>query len=282
MTETEVRALIRQTIAELLRPPQLRVLVVFTGGLLGFDDAIESLRALKATGAQLDYLQTPSAVRILDQGRIASLGMREVSQRMVESHDMLILPTLTSNIAAKAAHGIADCLVSNLFAEFVMSNRVVVASRSAVNPDGADKLGWFPTMPPGYADVLRANLTALASFGVRVVDAKALCRTALAAWERVDRARRTALTDVLGMSPAAFTAEIWDDSSSVGIQPAQASAEPVTAGSGLVVCPLPLISQQVVQQLPSGSELRITAGAKVTAMAQDAAGTRSIRISREA
>lgn len=281
MTETEVRALIRQTIAELLRPPQLRVLVVFTGGLLGFDDAIESLRALKATGAQLDYLQTSSAVRILDQARIASLGMREVSQRMVESHDMLVLPTLTSNIAAKAAYGIADCLVSNLFAEFVMSNRVVVASRSAVNPDGADKLGWFPTMPPGYADLLRANLTALASFGVRVVDAKALCRTALAAWERVDRARRTALTDVLGMSPAAFTAEIWDDSSAPS-QPAQVAAEPVTAGPGAVVCPLPLISQQVVQQLPSGSELRITAGAKVTAMAQDAAGARSIRISREA
>ena len=280
MTETEVRALIRQTIAELLRPPQLRVLVVFTGGLLGFDDAIESLRALKATGAQLDYLQTSSAVRILDQARIEALGMREVSQRMVESHDMLVLPTLTSNIAAKAAHGVADCLVSNLFAEFVMSNRVVVAARNAINPDGADKLGWFPNMPPGYADLLRNNLTALASFGVRVVDAKALCRTALAAWERVDRARRTALTDVLGMSPAAFTAEIWSEPASAAAQPV--AAEPVTAGPGVVVCPLPLISQQVVQQLPSGSELRITAGAKVTAMAQDAAGSRSIRISREA
>lgn len=280
MTETEVRALIRQTIAELLRPPQLRVLVVFTGGLLGFDDAIESLRALKATGAQLDYLQTSSAVRILDQARIEALGMREVSQRMVESHDMLVLPTLTSNIAAKAAHGVADCLVSNLFAEFVMSNRVVVAARNAVNPDGADKLGWFPSMPPGYADLLRANLTALSSFGVRVVDAKALCRTALAAWERVDKARRTALTDVLGMSPAAFTAEIWSEPSGPSAQPV--AAEPVTAGAGVVVCPLPLISQQVVQQLPSGSELRITAGAKVTAMAQDAAGSRSIRISREA
>ena len=57
---------------------------------------------------------------------------------------------------------------------------------------------------------------------------------------------------------------------------------PTVGPAPTVACAQDLISQQVVQQLPSGSELRITAGAKVTAMAQDAAGARSIRISREA
>ncbi len=281
MTEHELRTLIREVIGELIRPPQLRVLVVFTGGLLGFDEAIDSLAALKATGAQLDYRQTPSAERILDQRRIQALGMREVSKQYVESHDMLILPTMTGNVAAKVAHGISDCLVSNLASEFIMSNRIVVASRTAVRPDGAEKLGWFPHMPPGYADLLRANLAALSSFGVRVVDAKALCRTAIAAWQRADRARRSPLVEALGTSPSAFAAQLdSDEPGSVQLALAD-SPQPAALPSGAVACPLPLISQQVVQQLPSGIELRIGRTAKVTAMALDLAGARSIRISRE-
>lgn len=275
MTETELRGLIREVIAELVQPPKLRVLVAFTGGLLGFDEAIDSLAALKATGAQLDYRQTPSAERILDQRRIAALGMREVSKQYVESHDMLILPTMTGNIAAKVAHGIADCLVSNLASEFIMSNRVVVASRTAVRPDGTEKLGWFPTMPHGYADLLRANLAALSSFGVRVVDAKALCRTAVAAWERVCKARRSGLVEALGTSPAAFVAQV-----SEAVHAAPAAAVSV-AGPGPEVCRHSLISHNVVQQLPSNSELRIARNAKVTAMALDLAAARSIRIQRE-
>lgn len=282
MTEHELRALIREVIGELIRPPQLRVLVVFTGGLLGFDEAIDSLAALKATGAQLDYRQTPSAERILDQRRIQALGMREVSKQYVESHDMLILPTMTGNVAAKVAHGISDCLVSNLTSEFIMSNRIVVASRTAVRPDGAEKLSWFPQMPPGYADLLRANLAVLSSFGVRVVDAKALCRTAIAAWQRADRARRSPLVEALGTSPSAFTAQLDEADQAGPARVAMAEApQPAALPSGAVACPLPLISQQVVQQLPSDIELRIGRTAKVTAMALDLAGARSIRISRE-
>ncbi len=281
MTEHELRALIREVIGELIRPPQLRVLVVFTGGLLGFDEAIDSLAALKATGAHLDYRQTPSAERILDQRRIQALGMREVSKQYVESHDMLILPTMTGNIAAKVAHGIADCLVSNLASEFIMSNRIVVASRTAVRPDGAEKLGWFPQMPPGYADLLRANLAALSSFGVRVVDAKALCRTAIAAWQRADRARRSPLVDALGTSPSAFTAQLSEADPVEAGGDAAVAPLPTALPVGVVACPLSLISQQVVQQVSSGTELRIGRSAKVTAMALDLAGARGIRISRE-
>jgi ethanolamine utilization EutJ-like protein len=189
MTEAELRALIVDAILELMSPPPRRALVLFTGGLLGFDDAIGELKLLAADGVQLDYLQTPSAIRVLDQDKIRSVGMREVSKRMVEEHDMLIAPTLTSNIAAKVAHGVADCLASNLFSEFIMSNRLVVASRSAICPDDAPKRGWFPNMPPAYADLLRANLAALDSFGVRLSDSRFLYRTAIAAWERRDRGR---------------------------------------------------------------------------------------------
>ena len=50
---------------------------------------------------------------------------------------------------------------------------------------------------------------------------------------------------------------------------------------GVVPCTRSLISNQVIQPLADGVELRIPANAKVTAMARDLAAARSIRISRE-
>jgi hypothetical protein len=288
MTDADVRTLIREAILEVVGPSPRRALVVFTGGLLGFDDCIGELALLKAEGAQLDYIQTPSAERILDQDLIRSLGMRDVSKRMVEEHDMLIAPTLTSNIAAKVAHGLADCLASNLFSEFIMSNRLVVASRTAICPDGSAKQAWFPHMPPAYAEMLRGNLAALASFGVRLTESRFIARTALAAWERKDAERRAPLVAALGTSIAGVLAALADpvnggDGSQPGSPPNRVENRPRrSAGSArTVACAQDLISQQLVQQLPSGIELRIGAQALVTAAARDAAATRSIRITRE-
>jgi hypothetical protein len=283
MTDADVRTLIREAILEVVGPSPRRALVVFTGGLLGFDDCIGELALLKAEGAQLDYIQTPSAERILDQDLIRSLGMRDVSKRMVEEHDMLIAPTLTSNIAAKVAHGLADCLASNLFSEFIMSNRLVVASRTAICPDGSAKQAWFPHMPPAYADLLRGNLAALASFGVRLTESRFIARTALAAWERRDAERRAPLVAALGTSVAGLVAALADPAAMVndGDRSHRSPAPRPPRGPGTVACAQDLISQQVVQQLPSGIELRIGAQALVTAAARDAAATRSIRITRE-
>ncbi|CAL8968771.1 hypothetical protein PROP_00372 [Propionicimonas sp. T2.31MG-18] len=278
MTEAELRDIVRAAILEVMGPSPRRALVVFTGGLLGFEDAIASLRVLAAQGVQLDYLQTPSAERILDQDLIRSLGMREVSKRMVEEHDMLIAPTLTSNIAAKVAHGIADCLASNLFSEFIMANRLVVASRTAICPDGSAKQSWFPHMPPAYADLLRGNLSALAAFGVRLTESRFLCRTALAAWDRRDQERRAPFVAELGTSVAGVLAGLDGSAAPATASPAAAMPAPAP---GVVPCARSLISQQVVQQLPNGVELRVTAGARVTALARDLAAARSIRITRE-
>ncbi|HRA76053.1 MAG TPA: flavoprotein [Propionicimonas sp.] len=281
MTEAELRAVVRAVVLEGMLPPPRRALVLFTGGLLGFENAVESLRRLGAAGVSLDYLQTPSAERVLDQRLIASLGMREVSRRMVESHDLLIAPTLTANIAAKVAHGVADCLASNLFSEFIMANRLVVASRTAVCPDGAAKQSWFPEMPPGYADLLRGNLRALSSFGVRLTDSRFLCRTSLAAFDRRDAARRAPFVAALGTSVAGMVAALGRELAAAGRTAGSPAAGSTASAPGPRTCELGLISQQVVQQLPAGSELRIGQRAIVTAAARDLAATRSIRISRE-
>ena len=182
MSEDELRALIRRVINDVTTRPPRRALVVFTGALLGFDEAIESLRELMAAEVQLEYVKSPSAKHILDAKVLTSVGMRHLGDDPIADHDMLILPTLTSNTAAKIAHGIADDMVSNLAMNFLQTPRPVVASRSPVCPDGPKKQ-WYPDIPAGYAEMLRKNLQTLESFGVHVVDSSQLCSAALAALE---------------------------------------------------------------------------------------------------
>ncbi len=183
MTEAELRELIRQVIADLTRSdasesPRSTALVLFSGALLGFEAAVESLGRLSAD-VDLDWTQTHSASRILDQSVIEAIGMTPASQSLVASHDLLIVPTLTVNLASKVANGIGDCLASNVMAEFIMSAKPVVMATNAVCPDSPDKQSWFPDMPAGYKDMLRRNLAALRSFGVRLSDAGKLDRAVL-------------------------------------------------------------------------------------------------------
>lgn len=216
------------------------VLVLFSGALLGFEDAVESLRRLTTEGWPLDWIQTPAAARILDQEVIASAGMSAAGPELVRTHEALLVPTMTVNLAAKVANGIGDCLGSNVMAEFIMMGKPVVAAVSGSCPDGPEKRGWFPDMPSGYATMLRETLGRLASFGVHLAPARDL-----------DRALRRALADPRRASSAG-TVEIDHDEQ--------------------------VLTEAAVAGFPSGATVRLAKGACVTALAQDAARDRGISL----
>lgn len=285
MTADDVSALVRRALAELVTPPPRRALVLFTGALIGFERVIGELDLLVASGVELEYVQTPSAERILDQRLIASVPMRPADRHLTGSHDTLVVATLTQNAAAKTAHGIADCLASNLLNDYLLAGRLVVAAASGCDPDDPDKRRWFPTIPEGLAAVMRENLETLRGFGVRTARAGALARTVLAAYERAERARMAPLTTALGMSRRELLDRLGAPAPAtpvaVGGRAARAAAAPAPR-TGAVSVQLRLISQRVVQRLPVGTVLRVPAGAQITAMAADVARTRSVTIIREA
>ena len=94
MTETELKALVERVLAELaVRAPALApapqptgpsALVVFSGALLGFEDALASLKRLRSSGMRLDYVQTDAAQHILDQDAIAAAGLTPASASLTE------------------------------------------------------------------------------------------------------------------------------------------------------------------------------------------------------
>lgn len=281
MNADDVRGLVRSALAELVAPAPRRALVLFTGALIGFEKTVPELAMLIGEGVGLEVVQTPSAERILDQELIGALGMTPATRQLTGSHDMLIIPTLTQNIAAKAAHGVADCLASNLVNDYLLAGKPVVAAVSGCDPDDPDKLRWFGAIPEGYAQMMRANLATLRTFGVRTSRAGSLARTVLAAYERSERARIRPITTALGASRTELLRML-------GATPAVTPMARTTAssaaapGPGTVVCQQRLISQRVVQRLPPGTLLQVPADAKITAMAGDVAASRAVTIVKEA
>lgn len=255
MPEHQLRELIREVVAEILAAqrglagpaPAERTngLVLFTGAALGFESALQSLARLNGRLA-LDWTQSPSAERILDQQRIAAIGMTPVSNSLVVGHDILIIPTLTVNLVAKVTHGIGDCLASNVISDFIMRGKPVVVATNGACPDSPDKRSWYPHIPEQYAAMLRSNLATLQSFGVRLSDA-----------DRLDAA----------------VVKVLEPSAS---QPAAGEAVPTDA----VVHPDRVITAETVHAMAPGSTVTLMPNAIITDLARDAARQGRITLSR--
>lgn len=251
MNEAQLRDLVRQVVLEMMATqhdmpvePAKRALVLFTGAWLGFDESILQLQQLRHDGIQLDVIQTASAKRFLDQDKIASLGP-EVTDNLVSTHPMLIIPTLTVNCVATVAHGMADSLATNVIHEFILLNRPVVAVRTAACPDDMEKKEWFPDIPPAFAEVLRNNLDAWASFGVSLCGASGLRRAVQRAWKTME-----------------------------GKDAHKAAGDKVTSLPGLV-------SHETIRSLQPGTVLNVASNAIITHLARDEAVASGVHIKRE-
>ncbi len=187
MTEPNIESVVTRVLAELEKiesPTKPTALVLFSGALLGFEEALVSLQSLKSE-ITLDYNQTESAKRILPQHEIEAIGMTPADKSVTKMHDMLIVATTTANLVAKVAHGIGDCLASNITAEFIMIGKPVVMATPGACPDSKEKRNWFPNMPAGYADMLRDNISTIKSFGVSTATGESLANVVLQQLSRI-------------------------------------------------------------------------------------------------
>jgi hypothetical protein len=254
MNEEELRSVIRaviEAIEEIMAENNRtrKALVAFTGGMINFDEALDSLIRLKAAGIEMRYLSSPAADIIHDQDRIAGLGIPKAEDfGLAKNYDALVIPLLTVNTAAKAAHAISDTKITNLIRGFLQVGKPVVAARDAADPDCPAKRNLYPNMTSGLADTFRENLCRLEMIGVTLTPARDLC---------------TATQQALKMAAESDCCQTC-----------------VPAGS-TINCPDRFLTANTIQQLAAGSVIRMTdPRAIVTSMAADLAATRGIRIER--
>lgn len=152
-----------------------KILVVYSGATFGFEDSIKPLGKIIEEGYDVKVVLTESADRVLGADNIKKLlnldqvyldGKDTDIIKFIDESNILILPTLTINSAAKIANCISDTYLTRAASKFIMMGKKIYASKNSSYPN--DKL----KLP--YAKKMIENMKTLESYGINFAEAKDL------------------------------------------------------------------------------------------------------------
>ncbi len=181
---------IARRVAEKLLARQKKALVVYTGSLLSFDAALDSLVRLRQEGFTYHVLLTTNAARILDTGRIEAALAPETlaigeSDRPPELYaapfDTILVPALTAHTAARLAACMADTAAARVILNSMMRGKNVVVSVDGCCPDNEERAQKGYRMTEALKARLRENLETIRSYGATLARAKSFDRATLRA-----------------------------------------------------------------------------------------------------
>lgn len=236
---------IEQIVAEVLtrlKQRQKKALALFTGGTIGAKKGLEALRTLKEQGWTIQVVLTPGAERALGSDKINDLlpGVSVLTEvngwppgPLLEKNNVILVPVLTVNTAAKIAVGIADNLVTTLILEGLLMGKSVLAADDACDVDNPvrRKLG----MNQGTAALkerLNENLRLLTSYGIQLVPASQLAEAAIRLVESLPGVRKDPRPKELE-SPAIFTGGVLSRRDVASFK-----QQDIIAAQGTVITPL--------------------------------------------
>jgi len=189
MSEDERIELIVERVLKKLMKPEHQALVIFTGGALGYGEALTELRKLQHKGWNLKVALSRSAEYVFTEESIKkelSLDKVYLESTNKSLHELyldtstLILPTLTMNTAAKIALGIQDTLTTNITSKFIRDGMPVIASKNACQPESSfGTSGTKDRTPPGYMELFENHFTSLEEYGISLVNADELQQAVL-------------------------------------------------------------------------------------------------------
>ncbi|QSB49438.1 flavoprotein [Parageobacillus toebii] len=181
MNMEEIINMIVEEVLKKLQERMKKATVLFTGGALGFKEAIQQLKLLLDDGWDFNILLSNSAEHVLTPHVIKKeLGIsnlfveKEVNgiRPFYENINVLIIPTLTLNTAAKISVGIADSMATNLVAHAIMKGIPIVAAKDAcdLQTPMRKQLG-FHRIPSAYLENMNKHLQTIESYGIKLVNA---------------------------------------------------------------------------------------------------------------
>ncbi|TBW36774.1 hypothetical protein EYW49_13105 [Siculibacillus lacustris] len=245
---------------ETIDPGRRNVFVLFSGAVSGFAAGREAVSRLVRSHHQLTIMLTPSARKIFGEGPLRELGAAaivdfepwvDVSEH-VRRADLVLVPTLTMNLAGRLALGSMDTPAATLILGALLAGKAVLAIRDGADPAGkrGEALGAIPEGSPALWALLEDRLATLERFGVELVAKDAF----LVAMERrlVARRRRDAVPAAIASGPVAV------------VERERRASPIVTAGELIGAAP--------------GSRFRLAAGCRLTAQAEETARSLGLRL----
>lgn len=161
-----------------------KAVVLFSGALIGYKDAVPALNELKKDGWKLTAVLSRAAGEVLTEERIRNdidpeaiyvEGAPVNGRQIIDESQFVIIPELTINTAAKVANCISDNLLTNMISRAMATGKPIVAAIDGCCPDNEvrAKLGFKVT--DAYKARMRRNLEDLQAYGIVLTVNANLC-----------------------------------------------------------------------------------------------------------
>lgn len=149
--------------------------VLFSGALIGYKDAVESLNQLKKEGWHFTAVLSKAAGEVLTEEKIKNdIGPDAIyvegapinGRQIVDESQFVIIPALTINTAAKVAGCINDNLLTNMIARAMFTGKPIVAAVDGCCPDNKVRAQMGFKVTEAYKARMRRNLEDMLSYGI--------------------------------------------------------------------------------------------------------------------
>lgn len=161
-----------------------RGLILFTGATIGYSQSIESINKLKRDGWEFDVVMSKSAQEVITVDSIKkAIGVSNiitnengsVIKELLQRNNVIVIPTLTINSAAKIANCISDTLVTNIVSKALMSGKPIVASINGCCPDNKERREIYgDNLSDFHKKRLSNNLEILRSYNIKLSSSEKL------------------------------------------------------------------------------------------------------------
>lgn len=161
-----------------------QALAVFTGGTIGLEQSLVELQKMQAQNIELTVVLSAAAEQVVGIKRVQDCLGSEISVvttqspypgKLLRTADLVLVPVLTQNTAAKLACTLSDSLATTLVMQALMLGKPVIAAKNAADPQDS----WRATRnmgqcPPGLLRALQENLRKLEGYGIQLVQVEDL------------------------------------------------------------------------------------------------------------
>jgi hypothetical protein len=181
VTKEIMRQLQQMPVASPEKSPhfQHKALVIFTGGTIGFEQGLAEIKKLQDLCFEVTVVLSVSAQQVLGEERIKEeLGSHTsivtahspYPGKLLRETEILIVPVLTQNTAAKLAQTLSDTMVSTLILQGLMMGKPVVAASNAADPLDSWRAQYsMGNASTGLVKALQGNLKKLTDYGMQLV-----------------------------------------------------------------------------------------------------------------
>lgn len=183
MEETIREVVARAVAAEVLRRYNARSIsttAFLTGALLDIRFVMDALCNLQGNGFDIRAVLSKSAERLIGVDAVKDvLSCDEVypedhaSSAVWDTAELILIPTLTVNTAAKVAQCICDSVIPDAISKSLMTGKLVIAAVEGSCPECKQRMEKYAgKIPPSYAAALTRNLGMMREYGVVLTSAK--------------------------------------------------------------------------------------------------------------